>query len=165
MNDHHDPVDGALESLGGRQWPGQYDNHKLKDRIVTDLKSKRTPSKFGSRGAIVASLAILILGTAGFAAAGGIGMVRGWFITVEVNGVPIDVDDADIHIEEDGDTVSITLDSANLPVDVEGGEAVITVVASPESDAQVIIGDDQEATTIDISVTESQPPDDEGEDD
>ena len=62
MSDQHDPVDSALKSLGGRRWPGEdQDNNQLKVKIMQDYSSKGSSSRH--RGAIVAALAFLALGT------------------------------------------------------------------------------------------------------
>ena len=152
MKDQMDPVDGALESLGGRQWPGDYHNHQLKDKIMQELQTKRSSSRLGRRGALVASLLFLVLGTAGFAAAGGFELVRGWFITVEVNGVPVDIDEADIDVQTDGDTVTLTIDSADIDTGGEEGEAVITVIATSEEDAGTVNADGSAAEVKAINV-------------
>ena len=100
---------------------------------MQDLRSNASDSRLGRRGALVAALAIVLLGTAGFAAAGGVEMVRGWFVTVEVNGVPVDVDDANIDIQTDGEMATITIDGLEVPEgDFEEGQ-VVTVTATATS--------------------------------
>jgi len=105
---------------------------------------------------VIAALGILILGGAGFTAAGGVEVIRGWFITVEVNGKVIDLDDADVTIETDGDMEIVTIKSAEIDEVVEGGTAVVTVVghASDEGEAS---GEERE-----VKVTiGSHPPEEE----
>ncbi len=89
MHDQRDQVDEALDSLGDRRWPGDYNNTELKENLMQKFDTNRASRGLGRRGTLLAALAILTVGSVGFAAAGGIGMVQGWFITVEVNGEPV----------------------------------------------------------------------------
>ncbi len=101
-----------------------------------------------SRRALVAALVAVVLGGAGFAAAGGLEMVQGWFITVEVNGVPVEVDDADIDIQTNGDGVTtITLDSADLDTGAEGDVATVTVTATQDANGTVTYESDSKKGT------------------
>ncbi len=105
---------------------------------------------FGRRGTLLAALAILTVGSAGFAAAGGVQMVRGWFITVEVNGEPVAVNEDAIHVEEHGDgTVTLTVDGEALGVEggKKGDQATITIIAGESQSASVIFTDEDGNTT------------------
>jgi len=129
MKDQLDPVESALESLKSRHWPGGH-NSQLKDKLMREYQMKRSFSGPGRRGALIATLAILVLATAGFAAAGGVELIRGWFITVEIDGQIVDIDDADITVETEGDTVTLSLDLGNIDSHVEeGATATITAIA------------------------------------
>ena len=105
---------------------------------MREFQTKREASRLSRRGALIAALAALALGSAGFAAAGGIEMIKGWFLTVEVkvNGEvvdTIDIDEADVIIETDGDAVTLTIEELEIDTDVEGpATAEITVIATPE---------------------------------
>lgn len=133
MTSKHDPVDNALESLGGRQWPQEFDNNQLKDRIMQDFQSKRSNSRFGGRGVLVALLAIGTLGMTGFAAAGGLDLVQTWFITAEVNGEPVELDGAEVTVVTEGNTSTITVD--NIEGDFEEGEEVTITATNDGSGA------------------------------
>ena len=141
MQDQLDPVESALESLRGRHWPGDHTNHQLKDKLMREFQTKRAASCLSRRGVLIATLAALVLGSAGFAAGGGIEMIKGWFLTVEVkvNGEvvdTIDIDEADIIVETDGDAVTLTIEDLEIDTDVEGpATAEITVIATPEMPA------------------------------
>ena len=65
------------------------------------------PTGMARRRTLVIALAALLLGGGGFAAAGGIDLVKSWFITVELTG-------------PDGQTTSVVLEAA----DGESGTAV-----------------------------------------
>jgi hypothetical protein len=84
----------------------------------------------------VAILALLVLGSAGFAAAGGVEMVKSWFVTVEVkiNGEVVDVVETEAIIETDGDQMTITIEDMELETEVDGpATAEVTVIAVDES--------------------------------
>lgn len=163
MQDQLDPVDGALESLRGRQWPGDYNNHELKDKLMQEFQTKRSSSPLGRHRMLAATLAVLLLGTAGFAAAGGVEAVRSWFITVELNGEQIDVELAEIVIDTEGDTTTMTVDLGELDVDVDG-EATVTVTAIAQDlqgDIQPSASDAAGEETITINVIGTKPEDQE----
>ncbi len=95
---------------------------------MQEFQTKRSSSRLGRHGALVATLAVLLLGTAGFAVAGGVEMVKGWFITVEVNGEIVDVDVADVTVETDGDMATLTIDIEDCDIETDG-EATVTITA------------------------------------
>jgi hypothetical protein len=82
-----DPVDRALESLGGRQWPGYQPNTQLESKLMRSFDTQKTASFVARHRVLVPALALLLVASVGFAAAGGIELVRSWFITVTVDGV------------------------------------------------------------------------------
>ena len=96
---------------------------------MQEFHTKRSFSTLSRRSMLVATLAILVLGPAGFAAAGGVDLIRGWFITVEVDGQVYEVDEADVTIETDGNTATLTIDVGEIDVDAEPG-ATATVTAT-----------------------------------
>ncbi len=137
MKDPTDPVEAALESLGGRRWPGDFNDNPLKDKIMKDMQTQGS-SMHSRRGALLAGVATLGLASVGFAAAGGFEMVSGWFITVEINGEQVEIDPTDIEIETDGNGVAtITIDAADVPVG--DGPTVVTVTAVSSADGTVTI--------------------------
>lgn len=158
MQHKHDPVDHALESLGGQHWPEDYDNNKLKDKIMKDFNTNRA-SRFSRRSTLVATLAVVLLGTAGFAAAGGVAMVRGWFVTLEINGEHVDVELVPIDVQQDGDTVTLTFDGADIGA--EDGD-VISISVGAGQNGQIIVDDiNGNTTTVDIQVDGKNTKDDE----
>ena len=171
MQDQLDPVDGALESLKGRTWPGSNDNEETRNKLMQEYQSKRASSRLGRRGMVIAALGILILGGAGFAAAGGVEVVRGWFITVEVNGKVIDLDDADMTIETEGDMTIVTIKDAELDETVEGGTATVTMVGfAPDESRSTddeVVGDADLSTgemhEVKVTIGSHSPEEEEGE--
>lgn len=171
MQDQQDPVDGALSSLKGRQWPGDHTNNQTKDMLMKQFQKNQSTTAVGRHPVLVAALAILVLGSVGFAAAGGVQMVRNWIVTVEVNGEPVDVDPANVRIEENGEEVTVTLDAVELPGDYEeGATATVTVIATEETPAEVTItrgSTDENGELIEGDVTKVnvnvQAPDDQEE--
>lgn len=135
MQNHRDPVDDALASLGGRSWPQDDDNIQLKDRIMNEAQTKRSGSLLRRRPTLAAALGLAVLGSAGFAAAGGIEMVKGWVFTVELEGVDgsVTVDLEKIDIQTDGNTTTLTIDTADLEIDgdVKDG-ATVTITATSD---------------------------------
>ena len=135
MQDQLDPVDRALESVRARQWPGDYEDNLLKDKLMREFRNQRTPSRLSRRGALIAALTVMLLGGAGFAAAGGVEIVKGWFITVTVDGEPVEVTDADITIETQGDSVTVTVENLevageplhDMTIDTVGEPATVTI--------------------------------------
>ncbi len=84
---------------------------------------------------MVATLALLVLGSAGFAAAGGVELVKSWFVTVEVriNGEVVDVGETEAVIEIDGDQMTVTIEDMELETEVDGpATAEVTVIAVEE---------------------------------
>lgn len=107
-------------------------------------------SGFRSRGALVATLAFVLLGAVGFTAAGGIEMLKGWIITVEVDGAEsVTIDAEDILIETDDDGVTtVTIDGADIEgiEEVEEG-ATITITATSTDDGTMVIQNADGSTT------------------
>ena len=135
MQDQPDPIDGAFESLRGRQWPGDYQNRQLREKLMQEVRTRQSSSRLRRRGTLVATLALLVLGSAGFAAAGGVELVKSWFVTIEVriNGEVVDVVETEAVIEIDGGQMTITLEDMELETEVDGPvTAEVTVIAVEE---------------------------------
>ena len=122
-----DPVDEALDALRDRTWHGDGTSKELRGELMKKIEENASRTGFSRRGMTVAVLALCALGTAGFAAAGGVDLIRGLFVTVEVNGEVVDIDEGDITVETQGDTTTVTIDVGELSDDIEEGVAHITV--------------------------------------
>ncbi len=150
MRNQPNELDNALDSLGKRRWPGDYNNQELKENLMQKFDTNPPSRSFGRRGPLLAALAIMTVGSVGFAAVGGVQVVRGWFVTIEVNGERVDFVEAAIQIEENDDgTVTLSVDGEALGV--EGGEEgevqTITITAYETQEASMIITDDDGNTT------------------
>ena len=145
MHHQRDQVDNALDSLGERRWPGDYNNPELKEKIMRKFDTNHASRGLGRRGTLLAALAILTVSSGAFAVAGGVQMVQGWFITVTVNAEAVDFNGDAILIENSEGIVTLTVDGAALGV--EGGpEGTVTIIAH-ESQAASIITTDQDGNT------------------
>jgi hypothetical protein len=112
MSDHIDPVDRALQSLGGRQWPNAAGNSELEQRLMQSYGTQSTTSFFARHRVLIPTVAILAMAVAGFAAVGGVGMIKSWFATVTVNGKVVHT--GEIVPDENGQA-TITLPESSLP--------------------------------------------------
>ena len=138
MQRQHDPVESTLQSLGNEQWPGPGCNHELEKRLMREFDNKNVVSRIRRHPALAACLAVLVLGSFGFTAAGGIDMVKSWFVTVEVDGevvatqtvVPDENGNAEFDIPaievEEGEMTEVTI-TTDGPADGGGTQQMVTV--------------------------------------
>ena len=94
---------------------------------MQEYQTKSSSFRRGRYSALAVTLAVLAIGSAGFAAAGGVEMVKTWFVTVtvEVDGQVIDdvdITDAHLSIETEGEMATVTIDGLELDGDALGGE-------------------------------------------
>ncbi|MBN2562156.1 MAG: hypothetical protein JXQ75_14630 [Phycisphaerae bacterium] len=102
---------------------------------MQEVEARQSPSRLRKRGILVAILALLVAGSTGFAAAGGVELVKSWFVTVEVkiNGEVVDVVDTKAIIETDGDQMTVTFEDMDLETEVDGpATAEITIITVGE---------------------------------
>jgi hypothetical protein len=160
VRNEHDPVDEALQSLAGRQWPGATHDAELENRLMQEFNSRRSASFVARHRVLVPVLGVLLLGSAVFAAAGGVEMVKGWFVTIEVavDGDLIAVEDVVLDEEGKGSFImpeeamegkELTLSIEGGPVEVpgEGQVATIDINVAEDNVAEVevnIVGEDEE---------------------
>lgn len=146
MHHQRDQVDDALDSLGERRWPGDYNNPELKEKLMQKFDTSGPSRGLGRRGTLLAALAILAVSSGAFAAGGGVQMIQGWIITVKVSGEAVNIKGDAIQVESHDDgTVTLTVDSAALGV--EGDAGTITIIADESQAASIIITDDDGNTT------------------
>lgn len=115
MSDRIDPVDRALQSLGGRHWPNAAGNSGLEQRLMQSYGTQSKASFFARHRVLIPTVAILAMAVAGFAAVGGVSLVRSWFVTVSVNGQVVHT--GEIVPDENGQA-TITLPPGSLPEDM-----------------------------------------------
>jgi hypothetical protein len=138
-----DPVEEALQSLRERNWPGGSDNHELENRLMQAHESNRPGGFVARHRVLVPVLAVLLLGSVVFAAAGGVEVVKGWFMTmtIEVGDEVIVVDE--LEFDENGHAV------VTLPEDaVEAGEEITVTLEGERPDDD----DGELMTTLNVTV-------------
>ena len=140
-----DPVDCALQSLAGQQWPGGNHNHELENKLMRAFEANKSVSRIGQHRVLIPVLVVLVLGSVAFAAAGGVGLIKSWFVTTEINGEVVDV--REIVPNEDG--------SASFTIPVTAAEGENTISLSLEGEANPGEGDQQIATITIEGTTDS----------
>ncbi len=163
MRNESDPVDDALESLRGRSWPGDRHNLELESRLMREFASKKAAtSRLGGHRVLIAALAVVLLGSVAFAAAGGMGLFKSLFVTMEVNGEEVEI--GEVVLDENG---TGTFDVPPLPIGedeeyvtlsmtIEGGEA--GELSSEDADTVIVsVSMDDEVGVI--TVTQEEPDD------
>jgi hypothetical protein len=144
VRNEHDPVDSALQSLGGQKWPGASHNPELEDKLMRVLEDKGSVSRIRRHPLLAACLAVLVLGSLGFAATGGIEMIRSWFVTIEVNGEVIGP--MEVVPDENGNA-----EFDIPPIEVEGDEAAVATITIDSGEAA---GDAGTPKTVTVSLDE-----------
>ena len=163
MSGEMDPVDRALLSLGGRSWPGSAHCNELESRLMQEFDTRRSVSPLGRHRVLVAALAVLFVGSVGFAAAGGVDWVRGWLrMTVEVNGEVVASED--VALDEngqatlvfpaealgDGEELSITMDAGEIEAEDIDGEGTATI------NADLLVDGENAQLHVDVDVEEAE---------
>jgi hypothetical protein len=153
-----DPLDSALESLRGRRWPGDQHNTQLKDKLMQQFHTRPSSSRFGRHGALLTALALVVLAGVGFAAAGGVEIVRGWFmtVTVEVDGEVVTVEDVVLDEQgkatialppdalENGEELAFSISQGCAEGAAEGGTATIDIAVKDDvAEIQVVVEEDE----------------------
>ncbi|MBN2564040.1 MAG: hypothetical protein JXQ75_24260 [Phycisphaerae bacterium] len=129
-----DPVDQAIKSLRSQAWPGESHNIELEERLMRESQSNCSVSRLGRHRVLAAALAVLVLGSVGFAAAGGVDMVKNWLLRVEINGQVTEV-----QLDENGEkTFTINTD--------DGGTATVDI-------KKAVSPDEGEMTRVRITKT------------
>lgn len=158
MSDHSDPVDRALQSLGGRQWTGNAVNPELEQRLMQSFGTRPATSLLARHRVLIPVVAILAVATAGFAAVGGMELIKSWFMTVAVNGNVVHTGEIvtdengqatitlpDGALRKDGENqVSVTLEGnaddepglKTITMTSEGSELIVQVGSQPDPNAE-----------------------------
>lgn len=133
MSKQTDPVHGVLQSLAGRSWPGANHNPKLETQLMQAFDHNQQTVPFLLRHRVAASvLGVLLAAGVTFGAVGGMELVRGWLMTMEVNGEVIEV--REIVPDEDGAAfVEVPLDLSEF----ETGDGVTLTFAGETCDKPV----------------------------
>lgn len=138
-----DEVDRALESLGGRMWPGDPIDPKLESELMSRFDNASQPSLFARHRVLVPVIGVLIAASVGFA---GVAIVQSWLVTTTVDGEVVGTQE--VLVSEDGQA------SFTVPIpELEEGTHVVELEIDGESyDAdgtqktiEVTLGDDNNA--------------------
>lgn len=152
MQKDWNPVDSALQSLASRHWPAEHRYIEMEKRVMQAFEANKPAARQTARRLVIPAVGILLIGGAAFVAAGGLTMVRSWFVTTAVDGQIVDTravtPNADgsasftvpvgppreggktvaLTLEGDGadggaKTVNVTVDGENAQVEVKAGES------------------------------------------
>ena len=83
MNEEHDPLEQAMQALKTRSRGRVMSDVTMEDRLMQEF-SKVRGHRRRRRTAVVAAIVALAVSSAGFAAAGGVDVVKGWFVQLEL---------------------------------------------------------------------------------
>lgn len=140
MHEKNDAVEDALQSLRCQHWPGDNHNTQLEEKLMRDFESKRSVFSIGRHPVLALALAIVVLGSLGFAATGGVGLIRSLFVTTEVNGEVIDA--REVVTDESGNA------SFTIPMPDCEGEAEVALTVEGPAD-----GEEGVRKTINVTMT------------
>ncbi len=102
---------------------------------MQEFSNKPAPWRMGNHPVLLAIIGVLLVGSVGFAATGGISMIHDWFVKVYINGEEVDSEVTEYYQDQDG-TEHMTLDLGGA------GEAHLEMVTE---------GDQQKTLTVDLS--------------
>ena len=150
-----DPADRALQSLRGQQWSGDPFNIELEKRLMQAYEAHRPAARMGRYRVVVPVLAILVIAGVAFAAAGGVALVKSWFVTTKINGEVVDT--RQVVPNEDGSaTFSVPVGPAQ-----EGTQVVEMSIEGDGSDAggmkTVTITSDGDSAKVEIKPEQAKP--------
>ena len=167
MRKESDSIDQALKSLQNEQWTTSPHRQELESKLMAQFNTPRAVTGGRHYRSLIVTLAALLIGGAGFAAAGGPEMVKKWFVTVRLVGPngetfdgmlePISTDEnaAEMTIEtDDGTETTISVRKLNVEPTREGGDldAPATMVRLMRQNS----GGDETTTDAQILVPEGE---------
>ena len=131
MHEETDLFDSALQALQAREWNRENHKKQLEEKLMREFNVRPASRRFGRHPLLLATLAVLVVGSMGFAATGGIALVKDWFVTVYINGKAIDSDVTDYYEDDDG-TAHMILDMG------AAGEAQLEIFSEKDSQVSTI---------------------------
>jgi len=121
----NDSVDSALDSLRSESWTGNTPNRAIEEKLMTEFHVQRTKGGIRRYRTLLIALAAVLVGSVGFAAAGGTDLITQW-VTVRIVGTSGSGDDMTVDLMltpvEDGTasgSAVIQSDGKNLALSVE----------------------------------------------
>lgn len=139
MNEHEDRLSDALSPLAERNVSAEA-IQKTKERVMKNSIGSAAAGSPRRRHMLAATLGLAVLGSAAFAAAGGVQAVKRWFVTVELDGKTYDLElvgeNPSFKIEDTqlGEDVTITLESEDANT---GGTMSVTATENEEGGVDV----------------------------
>lgn len=133
MHDQNDSVNRVLNTLRSREWTGESYNPELEEKLMQQFSMNEKSLRRGRYKTIIAALGVVVVGSAGFAAAGGVAGLKSWLVRVNVAGQTTEV-----RTDENGEA-SFSVETADGPADVN----VKTWQDAGEKGARVVITKDQ----------------------
>ena len=152
MHNQHDIVDSALQSLAGRRWPGDPHNPELESKLMQTFDKQKSKNMIFRHPLLAACLAVLVLGSFGFAAAGGVDVIKAWIVKVEVNGTEIH----DPAFEGGPVTLTITTDDNGNQTVIVTDQNGRPLDADAEITTEIVEADACTLTVTPASAEESQ---------
>jgi len=152
MRESLDHVDRALDSLSRTRWTHGSDASRLWNTVARRIERDRSRSFVTRHRSLVTGLVVLTLAGAGFAAAGGFALLASLFVTVEIDGEPVDT--REVIVEENGvASYSFPLDPSTLSrdftiglregevhgVDVEGSATIDMTFSDDRADVEITL--------------------------
>jgi len=125
MSRFEDPVDKALHSLSGKSSPEGDPDGVIRKRVMNGYEANKPLPIMSRHGTLLIVLALVAVSCFGFAAVGGVEIIRGLFITVTVNGT--EVEPEDVREDEEGNIhFTVPIDSSSEEIEfgmsLESGE-------------------------------------------
>lgn len=139
MNEHEDRLSDALSPLAEKNISAEA-IQRTKERVMKNNFGSNAAGSPRRRHMLAATLGLAVLGSAAFAAAGGVQAVKRWFVTVELDGQKYDLElvgeNPSFKIEDTnlGEDVTITLESEDAN---GGGTMSVTATENEDGGANV----------------------------
>lgn len=153
MTTDTDPIESAMSSLRSQPWTGETYNKDLEEKLMREFHTHKPSSRISRHRTLIATLAVLLVGGAAFAAAGGADVVKKFFLDIRiiVRGPDGTVFDGVVELEpvegEEG-TAAATLDLG------DGGQTTIEIQEVSASElAGADIPDGEEMTMMTVSLS------------
>jgi hypothetical protein len=146
MRKELDPADRALQTLRGRQWSGDPFNIELEKRLMQAYDAHKPAARMARYRVVVPVLAILVIAGVAFAAAGGVALVKSWFVTTKINGEVVDT--REVVPNEDG--------SAKFSVPIgppqQGTQVVEMSIAGDDSGGTKTVNVTSDGNTAEVEI-------------
>lgn len=136
MNEHEDRLSDALSPLAEKNISAEA-IQRTKERVMKNSNGSSFAASPRRRHMLAAALGLAVLGSAAFAAAGGVQAVKRWFVTVELDGKTYDLElvgeNPSFKIEDTnlGEDVTITLESE------DAGDGTMSATATENEEGGV----------------------------